>query len=282
MAEVDVEEKLDKLKDLQDILAERYELEKNIEEAPKKLALQEELLADMKKKFIEKNALYEEVRQKVVKLKAELSEVDAAREKSEKGMDSITTHREYEALDKEIRDAQEKEQEIRRDLQKEEKTLDELNENLKQDEQLIASQETELNAGKQSLEEEISSIRNQLDKLIKKQDDIVPGIDPEIVYKFERIIKSKQGKGIVAVRGNVCDGCHMILPAQFANMVHGGDSIVFCPYCSRILYYEEVEGDDDQYFDIEDTGSLVDLGDDEDAEDYDDDDREDSGDVFEV
>lgn len=282
MAEVDVEEKLDKLKDLQDILAERYELEKLIEEAPKKLALQEELLADMKKKFIEKNALYEEVRQKVVKLKTELSEVDAARERSEKGMDSITTHREYEALDKEIRDAQEKEQEIRRDLQKEEKTLDELNENLKQDEQLIASQETELNAGKQSLEEEISSIKNQLDKLIKKQDDIVPGIDPEIVYKFERIIKSKQGKGIVAVRGNVCDGCHMILPAQFANMVHGGDSIVFCPYCSRILYYEEVEGDDDQYFDIEDTGSLVDLTDDEDGEYDDDEDREDSGDVFEV
>ena len=154
----------------------------------------------------------------------------------------------------------------------------ELNENLKQDEQLIASQDTELNIGNQKLTEEINIFKNQLAKLEKKQAEIIPGIDPEIVYKFERIIKSKQGKGIVAVKGNVCDGCHMILPAQFANMVHSGDSIVFCPYCSRIIYYEEIEGQEDEYFNIDDTGSLVDFDDDFDDDDDDDDDDNDEKD----
>lgn len=269
-------EVFDRLKTLQDVLAEKYELQAKIEEAPKKLSTQEELLARLKKEYIEKNAIYEEVRKKVARLKTELADVNAAIEKSEKGMDSITTHREYEALDKEINDARELEQTIRNDLKKEEKSLAELNDNLKTEEVLIQRQEEELSDGKKSLQDEIDQYNAKMDDLKKQEEELVPGIDPEIIFKFQRIIRSKHSKGIVAVKGNVCDGCHMILPAQFANDVHVGDKIVFCPYCSRILYYQEVEGADEEYFQMDDTGSLADLGDefddeyDEDSEDYDD------------
>lgn len=269
-------EVFEKLKTLQDVLALKYELEAKITDAPKKLSSQDELLARLKKEFIEKNAIYEEVRSKVLKLKSDLAEADAAREKSEKGMDNITTHREYEALDKEIKDKTELEQQLRKDLQKEEKNLAELNENLKQEEQLINSQETELNTGKQSLEKEISSYKSQLSELAGQVDELKQGIDDDIFFKFERIIGSKQGKGIVAVKGNVCDGCHMILPAQFANEVHAGEKIVFCPYCSRILFYQETDGGEDQYFQIEDTESLADL--DDDFDEIDDDSEDDAGD----
>lgn len=269
-------EVFDRLKTLQDVLAEKYELQAKIEEAPKKLSTQEELLARLKKEYIEKNAIYEEVRKKVARLKTELADVNAAIEKSEKGMDSITTHREYEALDKEINDARELEQTIRNDLKKEEKSLAELNDNLKTEEVLIQRQEEELSDGKKSLQDEIDQYNAKMDDLKKQEEELVPGIDPEIISKFQRIIRSKHSKGIVAVKGNVCDGCHMILPAQFANDVHVGDKIVFCPYCSRILYYQEVDGADEEYFQMDDTGSLADLGDefddeyDEDSEDYDD------------
>lgn len=269
-------EVFDRLKTLQDVLAEKYELQAKIEEAPKKLSTQEELLARLKKEYIEKNAIYEEVRKKVARLKTELADVNAAIEKSEKGMDSITTHREYEALDKEINDARELEQTIRNDLKKEEKSLAELNDNLKTEEVLIQRQEEELSDGKKSLQDEIDQYNAKMDGLKKQEEELVPGIDPEIIFKFQRIIRSKHSKGIVAVKGNVCDGCHMILPAQFANDVHVGDKIVFCPYCSRILYYQEVDGADEEYFQMDDTGSLADLGDefddeyDEDSEDYDD------------
>lgn len=57
----------------------------------------------------------------------------------------------------------------------------------------------------------------------------------------------------------------MILPAQFANEVRKGENILFCPYCSRILFYEEATEDEtsESYFKLEDTGSLADLDDDE-------------------
>ncbi|MEE0879456.1 MAG: zinc ribbon domain-containing protein [Treponemataceae bacterium] len=270
-------EVFDKLRELQEVLAEKYDLQAQIEEAPKELSSQDELLARLKKEYIEKNAIYEDVRKKVVKLKSDLAEADAAREKSEKGMDSITTHREYEALEKEIRDATEREQTIRKELQKEEKNLAELNDSLKNEESLIQRQEEELNAGKTSLQNKIDEFNQKLDQLKKREEELTPGVDPEIIFKFQRIIKSKHSKGIVAVKGNVCDGCHMILPAQFANDVRTGDKIVFCPYCSRILYYQEVEDGEEEYFQMDDTGSLADLSDedlddefDEEDEDYDD------------
>ena len=39
----------------------------------------------------------------------------------------------------------------------------------------------------------------------------------------------------------VCTGCYMILPPQFVNTVRLGERVEFCPYCSRILFYQEDE-----------------------------------------
>jgi predicted nucleic acid-binding Zn-ribbon protein len=272
---------LDKLKELQDILAEKYRYEEQIRNSPKQLAAQDELLARLKKEYIEKSSVYDECRMKVLKLKSELEEAEGLRERGEKGMDNISSHREFEALDKEIKDAKEMELRARRDLQKEEKNLAELNETLKQEEQLIQSQEAELNVGKASIEAEISAYQEKIETLAKQEKEMTTGIDEEVVFKFERIMKSerinksKQSQGIVAVKGNVCDGCHMILPAQFANEVRAGNKIVFCPYCSRILYYQELENGETEYFQAVNTGSLADI--DSDLSDFvDSDDEEDN------
>ena len=263
-----VTEVFDKLKELQEVLAEKYSLEQKIEESPKRLSSQDELLARMKKEYIETNAKYEEVRANVEHLRADLAEAEALRESGEKGMDNITTHREYEALDKQISEAKSREDGIRKDLQKEEKALAELDERMHSNEAIIKSQEEELSKEKNSLEDEVSSYKAKLDELARREDEITPGIDQEIVYKFQRIIK-RNSEGIVAVRNGVCTGCHMILPAQFANEVHDGDKILFCPYCSRILFHQDVESDEvETYFTDEDTGSLSDFEfDDEDEED---------------
>ena len=158
----------DKLKDLQEILVHKYDLEKKVREAPKQLSSQEELLDRMKKEFIGKNADYEEARAKVAQLQRELDEAVKSRESGEKGMDNITTHREYEALDRQISEASLKEQDIRKDLQKEEKTLADLNDNLKQVEAMIKSQEADLNAGRASLDKELDSYKSELASLQKK------------------------------------------------------------------------------------------------------------------
>lgn len=266
-------EVFEKLKSLQVILGRKYELEAQIEEAPKQLVSQDELLAKLKKEFIEKSRERESVKESVLAIKAELEVAVRTREEGEKNMDSITTHREYEALDKQISEASLKEAELRKELQKAEKNLAELDDTIKSTEAMIASQENDLNTSKESLNNQINTYKTELDELKKSEDKIIPGLDQEILFKFQRIIQ-RNSEGIVAVRNGVCTGCHMILPAQFANEVHVGERILFCPYCSRILFYEQSDDNTQETF-FNDSGSLADFDDDfAEDEEYDEDESE--------
>jgi len=260
---------LDKLRNLQEIIYEKIGLEKSILEIPKLLGTQEELLNRLKKTFIDKNSDYEKIKAEEIDLKNKLADTEISREKSEKNMDAISTQREYEALDKEIKDASEKEQQYRKELQQRERILTELDGQIKQQASLIEQQEKELEDRRKKIEAEINEKRKQIDALRKKENKLTENLDTEVVFKFERIIKNKMGIGIVAIKGNVCMGCHMILPVQFANEVRIGEEFVFCPYCSRILYYEESAVGEEDYFNTEDTGALSDLDDMEDEEEED-------------
>ena len=279
-------EVFENLKSLQEILVQKYELEGKKNDAPKQLSNQEDLLAKTQKEFIEQKSNYDATQEKVTQLKAQLEEAVKSREEGEKGVANSTTHREYEALEKQITEAKLLEEQVRKDLQHEEKDLAELNERLKNSEELIKFQESELNSSRDSLNKELTSYDEKLAKLKVEEDKVTKNINmiysaeenaelkaQEILFKFQRIIQ-RNSEGIVSVRNGVCSGCHMILPANFANEVREGEDINFCPYCSRILYYEEVSEDQQEdYFDMGVAGSLAGL--DEDFEDEDSEERED-------
>ena len=268
-----MEEVFEKLRSLQEVLSDKIKLEREVEEIPKTLVTQEEVLSTLTKRFVEINLDFEKHRAAEAEYRNLLEEAAISREKSEKNMDIISTQREYEALDKEIRDAAEKEQQYRKDLQKEEKALAELDENIKKLTATIELQKKELEERRRGIEAEVSDIRDKIHKLENEEQSITSGLDPEVLFKFERIIRNKMGRGIVAIKGGVCMGCHMVLPVQFSNSVRQGEETVFCPYCSRILFYEESTDEGEDYFDSEDAGSLSDL-DDMDEDEYDDDEED--------
>jgi predicted nucleic acid-binding Zn-ribbon protein len=268
-----MEDMFKKLQTLQDILSEKIKLEQDILEIPKNLVTQEEILSRYKRTYMEKSLDYEKTKDAVAEFHNLLLDAESLREKAEKNMDVINTQREYEALDKEIRDATEKEQQYRKDLQREERLLADLDGQLKETNTLIEQQEADLVIHHEKIEAEIAEKKATIEVLTAREQDLTKDMDSEVLFKFERIIRNKMGRGIVAIRGGVCMGCHMILPVQFANRVHQGEEIVFCPYCSRILFYEEAEDQQEEFFDTEDSGSLSDL-DDMDEEEFDEDDEE--------
>jgi predicted nucleic acid-binding Zn-ribbon protein len=262
-----------KLQTLQDILSEKIKLEHDIQEIPKILVTQEEILSRFKRTYVEKNLEYEKTRTAESEFRNFLAEAESMREKAEKNMDVISTQREYEALDKEIRDAADKEQQYRKDVQREERQLADLDEQLKQTSALIEQQEAELTTHRAGIETEIAEKKSKIEALEAQEIELTVNLDSEVLFKFERIIRNKMGRGIVAIRSGVCMGCHMILPVQFANTIHQGEEIVFCPYCSRILYYEEAEDGEEEFFETEDSGSLADL-DDMEEEDFEEEEEE--------
>ena len=256
-----MEKTFETLQQLQEILSKKYAIERDILEIPKALETKQEILNRLKKSYVEKNEEFESTKSEIKHLTFEMGEAERLREEFEKRMDVITTQREYEALDKEIRDATEKEQRFRREIQKSERDLEEMRESLEREEQMIKMQEDELKAENDKIKAETSKKESELASLAMEESKVTPEMDEDILFKFQRIIRNKSGVGIVPVRANVCSGCHMVLPAQFVSDVRGGKEIQFCPYCSRILFWEEGgEPVAEAYeFDDEDVGGLADL-----------------------
>ncbi|MGO8694571.1 MAG: zinc ribbon domain-containing protein [Rectinemataceae bacterium] len=265
-----MEEVFERLREYQEILTKRVEIEREVQDIPKALDAQTELLSRVKKSYSEKHQLFEEAETRVRDFRGQLAEAEAARESAEKQMDSISTQREYEALNKEIRDATDREHGIRKDLQREERNLVEIEESLRRDESMIQLQESEITDKSKKISTEKETKLEEIGRLKENEERASSGLDRDVLYKFERIIRSKQGLGIVPVKGYVCTGCYMILPAQFVNEVRSGNRIIFCPYCSRVLYYQEAEEQSEQLFVDVESGSLSDL------EDYSEEGEEDS------
>jgi hypothetical protein len=256
----------DKLRALQDVLSRKFEVEKEIQEIPKSLATKTELLNRLKKSYVEKSGSHQATTTRIEDIGQKLVDAEQNREKSEGQMDIIKTQREYEALDKEIKDATEKEQSLRKELQREQTSVEELKNVLEKEEMMIGKQEEDVKEEQSKIKVKVKEKNAELKKLLGEEKKITPGLEEDILFKFERIIKSKSGIGIVSLTKGVCTGCYMILPPQFVNTVRLGERVEFCPYCSRILFYQEDEEDE-----ALETAVLDEEAEDEDEEEEEDD-----------
>jgi len=265
-------EDLNKLRELQDILSRKISLEQTVQEMPKELVNLEGAYNKTRKLFIETSVEHDKIKEAEAEARASLKEAEAAREKAEMTISEINTQREYEALDKERLAAEEKELQFGREVQQKEKALFENTSEMTRLSGLIEQFEKELEQKRAVIDAERAEKTGQIDNLLSEEKRLTSDLDKEVVFKFERILRNKSGIGIVGIKGNVCMGCHMILPAQFSNNVRIGAEFVFCPYCSRILFYEEAPEGEEIFFDSGDSGSLYDP--EEDEEEFEDDERE--------
>ena len=263
------------LSKLQVVLAKMFEVEDEIKEIPMALADKEAVLQKTKITYLELHEKSEKVKEELKTLRIRLDEAGVKRETCEKMMETITQAREFETLQKEIEEAKNAEQTLRKGLIAKEKFYDELNAKLSIQEEIMAQQTEEVEEETKVKDQLIAEKQAVLDQIIAEKDELAKDFDQNLLFKFERIIRNKGGIGIVPIHGIVCEGCHMTLPAQFVNDVRRSttmdsegireeDDIHFCPYCSRVLYYEESA--EDQHFENLFTSEDEDEIEDENAE----------------
>jgi predicted nucleic acid-binding Zn-ribbon protein len=245
------------LSQLQVVLAKMFAIEDEIKEIPMALADKEAVLQKTKITYLELHEKSERVKEELKSLRTRLDEAGVKRETCEKMMETITQAREFETLQKEIEEAKNAEQTLRKGLIAKEKFYDELNTKLTIQEEIMAQQTEEVEEETKVKDSQIAEKQAELDKIVAEKDELAKDFDQNLLFKFERIIRNKGGIGIVPVHGIVCEGCHMTLPAQFVNDVRRStlnedssneeSDIHFCPYCSRVLFYEDSA--DDEHFD---------------------------------
>ncbi|MCD4722791.1 MAG: nucleotide-binding protein, partial [Desulfobacula sp.] len=97
----------------------------------------------------------------------------------------------------------------------------------------------QIEAEQKDIEKKSKDDRELLDEYLAQQKDIGKNIDPSLMTRFVKISKMNKGLAVVKVRKEVCMGCFMNIPPQLYIEVQRGDSLILCPQCSRILYYEQ-------------------------------------------
>ncbi len=237
-----------RLNQLQDDLSIRFALEEEIARLPRDLKVKQELLDTINLDYIDEHTRSEAAKVELKNLGYQYEDAVTARDKSERNMELITTQREFEALEKEIKDAAAKEQSLLKQLHVKEKQVQEFEVRLTEKEELMALQKSEVDAESSKIDALLAQKNAELAEVSKRCESFIyDEITIDLYTKFSNIVKNKKGKGIVPVHGLVCQGCHVILPVQFVNSVRDGKDVEFCPYCSRILFWEDTEGADEQF-----------------------------------
>jgi predicted nucleic acid-binding Zn-ribbon protein len=119
--------------------------------------------------------------------------------------------------------------------------LDELDRHeaaLKTKEEELAARRRSYEEEKSTLEAELNSLAEELDGYLRKSGELKKEIPGELLRKYEQIKGAGRGVAVVAVWKEICDGCHMSIPPQLYNQLQKTTTLITCPNCNRIIYWE--------------------------------------------
>lgn len=235
----DLKAQLNNLNKLQAVDTEIYRLRQEKESKPLEIKQLEVSFESKKQQLavLEKNSLDFQKQRKEKEL--ELATKEEATKKLQNQLYSLKTNKEYQAMLQQIddskADASAIEDKILGVLEQSDKVKVEVEkENLK-----IKDEEKAFIEQKKKVEIRVKEIDDRLAQLDAQRKQVTPGIESKILAEYERILASRDGLAIVAVKDNSCLGCNMFVPPQVINLIKMYEHIITCEVCNRMLYIEE-------------------------------------------
>ena len=235
-----MKEQINTLVKLQEIETETANIKSKIGAVSKKL---ENLDADLKE--FERNIEDQELIIKELKKKYRGYESDTQMnfdriKKTQAKLRSVKTNKEYHSILKEIEDINAKNSKVEDEMIE---CLDRIDETekviaTKKDEYLQLSERIKIE--KENINQEAEQGNKRLAELDTDWKGVSSTVDPGLLKKYFIIKEQHQGGlAIVPVKDAICHGCNVNLPPQLHNELHRCDTLKFCPYCQRIIYWKE-------------------------------------------
>ena len=245
-------EKLDCLRKLQDVLQEKFRLERQLENLPKDLRNEENILRNIEKEFSDLQQLASDTVDEVKSLSIRYEDAFQVRTGYEKQMEFLNTQREYEALSKQLEEARANEETLLKQRNSKTKESEKLRKQVEEKEADVNAQREKVAAEQAKVDTQLSGINEKIADLDRQCLEIKGSvISDELYEKFSNIVKKKNGVGVVPVHGQVCMGCDRVLPMQFVidlRLKQEKNEIDYCPYCSRIIWYEALDPETEKSF----------------------------------
>jgi predicted nucleic acid-binding Zn-ribbon protein len=228
---------LERLIQLQRAESELRRVEAELGEIPKTRAATEAALAAERARLDAcREALGETQKQRRQK-ESEVEDYKSKRSKYKGQLMEVKTNKEYTAMLHEIetveRQIREREDEILAEMEKAEA----LQAEVKQEEATFKEVEARQRTQTRTLDEQAKARGTDQARLQAERDAIARTVSEDALELFGRVARLR-GTGLAEAKDEMCLACHVKLRPQMYMDLRHNETLVQCPSCNRILYYE--------------------------------------------
>ncbi len=234
-----MEAQIELLKQLQGIDSIVTQIEHKRSEVPKYLLRLEKEKARREQELEKARGAHEKVNEERRKMEQKLKIEIERIHKSEEKIHAIKTNKEYQAVLKEIDDIKRANSELETKILLCMEEADRIENELRQREVEHNVWVQEFEEKKREFEGEIRHSEEAAFELQKQRVEMLEKIEPPLLHKYELLRQRRQGVAVVAIAKGLCQGCNIKLPPQkFNELLKGDDTIMICPFCNRIIYFD--------------------------------------------
>jgi uncharacterized protein len=206
----------------QEILAKLQITEKEIAAKRQEIALVAATYAEKEKERQEKERILQEEGKKAMDKRMR--------------MNRIKNSKELQALQREIDQIKQANNELEEELIKVFEEIDCLKADLKSKEEEAFLMQEQWHETQQEVQTKISGIDQLVSEACTLRKTIASQIAADLMSRYELIFARRGGYAVVEVSGGICQGCYMNIPPQLWNEIIKSEKINLCPSCQRILY----------------------------------------------
>ncbi|MBF0254625.1 MAG: hypothetical protein HQL11_05845 [Candidatus Omnitrophica bacterium] len=155
----------------------------------------------------------------------------------------VKTNQEYSALTQEISNANADKSLIEDDVLKLMDEGEAFRAVVTSEKKALETQGEKVKAGLKELDGRFQTIEAEIKNLNGQRSQYLSSVDPEILERYELILKKRDGVALSRLSSESCGECGVSLPPQVVNLIKIGEEILYCESCSRILYDESSQSD---------------------------------------
>jgi len=234
-----IKEQIMFLKQLQGIETHTFHIAKKLKDIPAKLEEFDRRICEFEQDINKETETIDELKKQYrgheSDLKANLSKIKRSNEK----LGSVKNNKEYQAILKEIDDIKVKNSEIEDNMLSCLDLIEETEKRIKSRKRDLAVFAREVEEEKEKVFAESLAGEQKLLELEEEKKHLMEKIDPEYFTKYNMVRDVVGLMAISQVKDAICLGCHVSIPPQRYNELQRFECLQYCPYCHRIIYWED-------------------------------------------
>lgn len=225
--------------DLQKLWDRKMALEAEIAHHEKSIVFWEKKISDAGKEIAQIKDRIAKIELDIHSGEKKMYEIEEKLKKLHQRRDVIKTEKELAALESEIAVAVAEKDEIETRVIEAMESSSKLQNKLCELESGLAEQEPKMRDDVAYLKGKIDTCTVELGELLAKFNHELGMLSPEVKSRFEKTIKSKEGKAIASLEGNNCGACHTSIPVHIVIEASSGEKAMTCTNCGRFIYHRE-------------------------------------------